>query len=176
MRFRTLTISAALAAGIISTASAYAPHKGAERSVVSAGRSPRLHRDVTFTAPQGAVAGLPSWRAMWDRDTDVPLRLWGPAIMAPGSSANASTAEAFARLQLASHINVLAPGATTADFVLLANQTSPDGALRTVSFQQRANGLDVVGGAVAFTFSHDKLMSMSSTALPHVAVRMPSAA
>src|SRR5262245_36652608 len=110
MRFRTLAIAAALSAGISHTGDAYAPQKGAERPVVAAGRAPRMQRDVAWTAPQGALAALPSWRVMWDRDTDVPLRLWGPSIAAPGTMQNASTAEAFARQQLAQHIALLAPG------------------------------------------------------------------
>jgi cysteine-rich repeat protein len=174
MRFRTLAIAAALTAGIAQTGDAYAPQKGADRPVVAANRAPRLHRDVTWAAPQGALAGLPSWRVMWDRDTDVPVRLWGPSIAAPGTSSNASAAEAFARNLLVQHIGLLAPGATSTDFVLVSNQTDPSGVVRSVGFRQRAHGLPVVGGAVAFTFSHDRLVAMSSTALPNVAVRLPA--
>src|SRR5262245_4859781 len=97
MRFRTLTIAAALSAGISSSGDAYAPQKGAERAVVAAGRAPRLHRDVAWTAPHGALDSLPSWHVIWDRDTDVPLRLWGPSIAAPGTSSDGRAAEAFAR-------------------------------------------------------------------------------
>ncbi|HEY5924010.1 MAG TPA: MYXO-CTERM sorting domain-containing protein [Kofleriaceae bacterium] len=176
MRFRTLAIAAALSAGITATGSAYAPQKGAERPVVAATRQPRLHRDVAWTAPQGALAALPSWQAMWDRDTEVPLRLWGPAIAAPRTTSDASAAEAFARQMLVQHIGLLAPGATSSDFVLVSNQLSPSGEVRTVGFRQRALGLPVVGGSIAFTFSHDKLSMMSSTALPNVTVRMPAAA
>ncbi len=174
MRFRTLAIAAALSTGIVETGDAYAPQKGAERPVVTEGRAPRLHRDVTWAAPQGALAGLPSWRVMWDRDTDVPLRLWGPSIAAPGTSTSASATETLSRQLLVQHIGLLAPGATTTDFVLVSNQTNPTGDVRTVAFRQRAFGLPVVGGAIAFTFSHDRLMMMSSTALPHVSVRLPA--
>jgi cysteine-rich repeat protein len=173
MRLRTLAITAALSAGVVQTGSAYAPQKGADRPVVAAGRAPRLHRDVAWTAPQGALAGLPSWQVMWDRDTDVPLRLWGPSIAAPRTTSDANAAEAFARQQLVQHIALLAPGATASDFVLVANQTNPSGDLRTVAFAQRALGLSVLGGAVSFAFSHDRLTMMSSTALPKVAVRLP---
>ncbi|HEY5948689.1 MAG TPA: hypothetical protein VIV40_24525, partial [Kofleriaceae bacterium] len=173
MRIRTLALAAALSLGISHSGDAYAPQKGAERPVVAAGRAPRLHRDVAWTAPQGALAGLPSWQVLWDRDTDVPLRLWGPPVAAPHASADASAAEQLARQLLVQHIALLAPGATSSDFVLAANQTDPSGDVRTVSFVQRAFGLPVVGGAVAFTFSHDKLVMMSSTALPKIAVRLP---
>jgi MYXO-CTERM domain-containing protein len=173
MRFKTLAIAAALSAGISTTGSAYAPQKGAERPVVTASRAPRLHRDVTWAAPQGALAGLPSWRVIWDRDTEVPLRLWGPAIAAPGTSANAAAAETFARQQLVQHIALLAPGATPSDFVVLANQTDPSGTVRTVSFAQRAFGIPVLGGAIAFTFSHDRMTMIGSTSLPKIGVRLP---
>src|SRR5262245_47975452 len=109
MRFRTLTIAAALSAGISSSGDAYAPQKGAERQLVAAGRGPRLHRDVAWTA-NGALATLPSWQAIWDRDTDVPLRMWGPSIAAPRTSSDANAAETFARTMLVQQIALLAPG------------------------------------------------------------------
>ncbi len=168
MRIRTVAIAAALSAG-------FAPHKGAESPLVTPDRAPRLHRDVAWTAPTGAspvTTTLPSWRGMWDRDTNVPLRLWGPALAAPGTIASADAAEAFARTTLASHLATLAPGATLSDFTLLANEIDRGGN-RTVSFAQQYAGLAVVGGAVAFTFSHDKLAMMSSTALPNINVRVP---
>ncbi len=168
MRFRTLAIAAALSAG-------FAPFKGLENPVVTPSRAPRAHRDIAWKAPAGVLATLPSaasWRVMWDRDTDVPVRLWGPAQVAPNTSADAGAAEAFARQQLATHLALLAPGATVADFTLLANVTDRAG-LRTVSFAQHYNGLTVIGGTVAFTFGHDKLTMISSSALPHVNARMP---
>jgi MYXO-CTERM domain-containing protein len=173
MRVRTIVIAAALSAGISHTGDAYVPQKGADRPVVAAGRAPRLHRDVSWKAPQGALADLPSWQAMWDRDTDVPLRLWGPAIVAPNTTTDAVAAEAFARGRLAQHVALLAPGATASDFDLVANEVNPSGDVRTVAFAQRAHGLPVVGGAIAFTFSHDKLTMISSTALPKITVRLP---
>ncbi|HEX5060269.1 MAG TPA: hypothetical protein VFV99_12965 [Kofleriaceae bacterium] len=173
MRFRTLALAAALSVGISHTGDAFAPHKGADRQVVAAGRAPRLHRDVKWTAPQGALAGLPGWRVQWDHDTDVPLRLWGQSIAAPGTSANANAAETFARQMLAEHVALLSPGATASDFELVSNQLNPSGEIRTVGFAQRAFGLSVVGGAISFAFSHDRLMMISSTALPKVNVRMP---
>ena len=168
MRF---TLAAALTAGLVHSAAAYAPQKGAERPLVAAGRAARAHRDVTWLAPKNALAQLPGWRVLWDRDVDVPLRLWGPPIAAPNASADAAAAEAAARWQLATHLALLAPGAQLADFTLLANQL--DAGVRTVTFAQHAAGLPVVGGSIAFTFSHDRLIAMSSTALPHVSVRVP---
>ncbi len=167
MRFRTLAIAATLSAG-------FAPFKGAENQVVTPSHEPRSHRDVAWQAPAGKLATLPAnWRVMWDRDTDVPVRLWGPALAAPNTTSDPIAAEAFARQQLAAHLALLAPGAALTDFVVLANVVDRAG-LRTVSFAQRWSGLDVIGGAVAFTFGHNKLTMISSTALPHVHARMPS--
>src|SRR5438445_10578917 len=108
MRFRILAIAAALSAG-------FAPQKGAEPPVVAAGRAPRVHRDIAWAEV------LPGWRTMLDHDTDVPLRMWGPAIAAPRASADPAAAEAAARQFLAAHVDVLAPGAALSDFALVAN-------------------------------------------------------
>ncbi len=157
----------------------FAPHKGADKPLVAAGRAVRAHREVAWQPPvaaQPALARLPGWTAQWDRDTDVPLRAWGPSIAAPGTSADPAVAEAFARAFLAAHLDLLAPGAAASDFTLVANQTDPSGTLRTVAFAQHARGLPVVGAGVALLFSRDQLMMTSSTALPGIAVRTPAAA
>jgi hypothetical protein len=174
MRYRTFGIAAALAAGptgMPGTGHAYAPHKGAEPPVVAAGHAPRAYRDIAWHAP--ARAGLSGWRVMWDRDTDVPLRAWGPALPAPRASADPVAAEAIARELLAAHLHVLARGASPSDFVLAANTIDRDGRVRTVAFAQQAHGLPVVGGAIGFAFVGDRMVMMSSTALPHVTVRLP---
>jgi cysteine-rich repeat protein len=170
MRFRTLAIAAAFSTGIVSTGEAFVPQKGAERPIVAAGRAPRAHRDVSWTTK---VAGLASWHAQWDRDTDVPLRLWGAGVAAPNAMIDPAAAEAAARQFLSAHLDLLAPGATLADFVLVANQLGGSGDVRSVAFMQYVNGLRVVGGAIGFSFKADHLIMVSSTALPHVAVRMP---
>jgi MYXO-CTERM domain-containing protein len=172
MRFSTIAIATALAAGLTTTGNAFAPHKGGERPVVAAGREPRLHRSTAWTTPATAQLGtLATWRAIWDRDTDVPLRMWGPSIPAPHAVADAAVADAAARDFLAAHLATLAPGAAASDFVLVANQV--DGNIRTVGFKQQAHGLDVVGGAVGIIFERDHLVMVTSTALPNITVRMP---
>jgi len=170
MRLRTLAIAAVLSTALGHTGDAFAPRKGGEPSIVASGRAPRVHRDVTWTSP----AGLPGWRAQWDRDTDVPLRLWGPSIAAPSSIADPAAAETAARAFLAAQLPLLAPGAAATDFTPLANDLT--NGIRTVTFQQSSNGLRVVGGAVGFTFVRDHLIMVSSTALPNVRVRMPGGA
>jgi cysteine-rich repeat protein len=111
---------------------------------------------------------------MWDRDTDVPLRLWGDGQFVAGSVADAAIAESIARQFLASHIATLAPGASASDFELVSNQLGGSGDVRSIGFIQRANGVRVLGGAIGFAFKRDRLAMVSSTALPDVAVSIPS--
>lgn len=137
--------------------------------MVTAGRPARAHRDVVWVAnaPAGA-AKLAGWTAMYDRDTDAPVRMWGPSHPAPGTVASAAAAEAWAREFLASHVSVLAPGAAAADFTLVSNQLNPSGDLRSVGFVQTANGVPVLGGSVSFAFKNDRMVMVGSTALPNV--------
>ena len=124
------------------------------------------------TPPQGwqRLAATGTWDAAWDAATGVPRRIWGSGIEAPGSVANATTAETFARQMLASHLDLLAPGAELADFALVAN--SRNGDIRAVGFAQRAGGHPVVGGQVSFLFKSDRLFVIGSEAFPHVAVKV----
>jgi len=179
MRFRTITIATALAAGLTglgSTVSAYAPHKGSEHPVVAAGRAPRAHRTVGYSAPTKLAPQMgtfASWQQIWDRDTDVPLRMWGPSIPFFGSTASPSVAESAARQFLAQHLALLAPGSTTTDFTIISNVIDGAGTIRTVGFQQTSNGLPVAGATIGLTFERDHLVMVSSTAVPNVVVRMP---
>ena len=119
-----------------------------------------------FVAQRGG-----SWQAAWDVATGVPSRIWGAGIPAPGTTANADLAERFARQMLADHIALLAPGASPADFVLVANHF--DGSTRSIGFFQHAAGRRVLGGQVSFRFKNDRLFVIGSEALPHVAVAFP---
>ena len=74
-----------------------------------------------------------------------------------------------ARQFLASTSRSLAPGATVDGLHLLANRV--DGNAPHRDFAQHADGLRVLGGAIGFTFSHDRLVMVSSTALPNVEAR-----
>lgn len=111
-------------------------------------------------------AGEPGWRALWDRATRVPVRIFGPGIDAPGTVAEATTAASFSREFLARHLDLLAPGAAAADFSLVTNDLS-DG-VRTVGFLQYHHGLRVIGGQVSFRFKADRLVVIASEALPDV--------
>jgi cysteine-rich repeat protein len=172
MRLRALGVAAALSAALVPQESdAVVRPKGAEEPLVSADRAPRVHRTIDWTTiASGPLAG---WTAMMDRDTGVPLRLWGRTDVIPGAVANASVAEQAARQFLTAHINTLAPRANPADFVLVSNELSPNGTIRSVGFVQHANGMAVVGGSIGFAFKADRLALVSSTALPHVGIAPP---
>ncbi|HWU87587.1 MAG TPA: hypothetical protein VN253_09955, partial [Kofleriaceae bacterium] len=175
MRFRNLGVVAAVAsAGLFQSSGAVVRPKDADAPLVSAGRAPRSFRTTAFEkGSKLAAAGLSGWTAIWDRDTEVPLRLWGAGQAVVGAVADPAIAEAAARQFLAAHLGVLAPGAQVADFELISNELSRNGDVRSVGFAQRAGGVRVLGGAIGFAFKHDRLAMVSSTALPHVAVTMP---
>ncbi|MEO8549918.1 MAG: hypothetical protein ABI678_08085, partial [Kofleriaceae bacterium] len=129
---------------------------------------------VAMAAPPIAwmkLAGTGNWRATWDPATGVPRQIWGSGFAAPAAIGDAGIAETAARAALTAHLALLAPGASVADFHLVANQT--DGTIRTVGFQQYAGTRRVVGGQLSFWFSHDKLFVISSQALPHVTAAAP---
>ena len=150
----------------------------------AAGARGRLNRDLSWTAPskvarqwQDFTAAHGAWRAMWDLDTGVPLRIWGEGIAAPGASADAATAERAARDLLAERLALLAPGAAVTDFELVANVVHGRGGdLRTVGFVQTYRGLRVLGGQVSFLFKHDRVIVIGSEAAPRVDATIPFAA
>jgi MYXO-CTERM domain-containing protein len=137
----------------------------------------RIERKIEWAqTPSTAWSGFTQrhagdWQAGWDRATGVPSRIWGPGIAAPGSVADAATAERFARQVLADELGLLAPGSQPSDFELVSNQVK--NGMRTVGFIQRAGGLHVIGGQVSFRFKADRLFMIGSEALPNVSVAMP---
>ncbi|MDB4954870.1 MAG: cysteine-rich repeat protein [Myxococcales bacterium] len=166
----------AMLAAIASHAEAFAPRKADPPFVVAAHPHARTARMIAAHPPVARAAfdvlAAAGWQAIWDRDTGVPTRLWGGFVDAPGSVNDGAIAERAARLFLASHIDVLAPGAQLADFVRVSNQL--DGNIRTVGFEQTANGLPVIGGQIGFVFEHDRLFAIGSEALPNVRVAVPA--
>jgi cysteine-rich repeat protein len=137
--------------------------------VVARGKPVRRARAIEPMAP----AHLPGWRALRDRDTGVAAWLWGGRIAVPGAIADPAVAERAARAFLAAHLDLLAPGASPADFTLAGDVRT--GGLRTVGFTQTAGGLPVVGGAIGFVFGNDRLFAVASRALPNVRVVQPAA-
>jgi len=171
MRLRTIGLAAALSTALIQTSSAVVRPKGADQTVTAAGKAPRMHRDTAWSrASQLAAVGLPGWTALWDRDTGVPVRLWGPATFHAGAMADPAIAESAAKSFLAQHIALLAPGSQMSDFVLVANQLGGSGDVRSLGFQQLSGGVKVLGASVSFSFKNDRLTMVGSTALPGVRV------
>lgn len=123
------------------------------------GSSARAWRRYTST-----VGG--SWRALWDRETGVVLRIFGSGVFAPGSVASGPAAAGYAWEWLTRHLDLFAPGARPADFELVANELH--GGVRSVGFAQHHRGRRVLTGQVSFRFKHDRLIAMGSEALPWV--------
>ncbi len=179
MRLRTIGLAAALSTALIQTSSAVVRPKGADDPVVAAGKAPRAHRTTEWSrASQLTALGLPGWTALWDRDTNVPVRLWGPATFTAGAMQDPAIAESAARQFLAQHLALLAPGSAMTDFVLVSNQIGGSGDVRSLGFQQLSGGVKVLGAAVSFSFKNDRMIMVGSTALPgvHVAALPPTRA
>jgi len=183
MKKRTLATIALPLAALTSTATAVRnPDYLDERPLETAsGQRGRAGRTVTWdVAPPAAkkawtrfVAGGGSWRAQWDRHTDVPLRIWGEGIAVPGSMMSPAIAEAAARDLLREHLALLAPGAKADDFELVSNVLHGDDTMRTVGFHQRWRGLRVIGGQVSFLFKKDRVIVLGSEALPNISAALP---
>jgi cysteine-rich repeat protein len=180
-------VAAALPALLLAQpAAAVRPDHVVERSLeVAQGGRARVAAIVESNAPAARAAAWrdftarrgTAWRAMWDRDTTVPLRVYGEGIAVPGANADAAAAERAAWTLLEEQLPLLAPGAKLDDFTLAANVAHGRGeSMRTVSFFQHAGGLPVIGGAVNFLFKNDRMIVMGSTAAPDVAASTPAAA
>jgi hypothetical protein len=122
----------------------------------------------------GFVSKYGDWRAIWDTETGVPLRMYGKGVDAPGSVADAGIAQAAATRMLREQLALLAPGASFDDLKPLANVLHGDGTMRTVSFQETRHGMPVHGAAVNFLFKNDRLFVIGSTASPAIAVTKPA--
>jgi cysteine-rich repeat protein len=144
----------------------------AEPATVTTGIAPRTHRDIGWR--RDGMSGFGGWTALYDHDTEVPVRLWGPGQPAPGAIASPAVAEAWARAVLAAHLDTLAPGASVADFVVVANQLDPRGDVRSVGFAQSVDGIAVLGGTISFAFKRDRMIMAGSTALPNVRAALAS--
>ncbi len=116
------------------------------------------------------------WRAQWDAARAMPSQVYGSGMVAPRSVTDATSAEAFARGVLQSHLDLLAPGAAPGDMVLTADVLNPRGDMRHVGFVQKHGGMPLVnGGGVVFSFKNDRLFLISSDAMPDISVTPPSA-
>ncbi len=181
MKLRSLLATALPAMLFASTAHAVRqPDYLAERPLETAGGSPGRNlvrtaskAPTTATARWRAFAGKHgAWTAVWDADTAVPRTVFGPGIAAPGAVADGALALDAATKLLAEQLELLAPGAQLADFVVSHNVLQTAGArpMRVVSMAQHYKGLRVVGGGVTFVFKNDRLIVFGSTAAPAAAL------
>lgn len=175
----SLAVVVACALGWVAPASAArAPGRAATdgRLERASGAVVRDARDAKFqVAPIGRRAALARFEAevgplaaTWDIATEVPHRLLLSGVPAPDSMADPAEAEAFARDLLSRHLDLLAPGASASDFILVSNDLSAG--IRSVGFEQHHRGMPVLGGQVSFRFKHDRLVMVGSGAYPDVAV------
>jgi hypothetical protein len=108
-------------------------------------------------------------RALRDTDTGLPRLLHGGAPPVPGASRAPALA---ARRLLERHLAELAPGTRAGDFALLVDREAHG--TRTVAFAQQVAGVPVLGARISFRFQGDRLVAISSTAVPGVALRPPA--
>lgn len=175
---RSLTFSAAITALATPALAAIPPSHLSEqpRLEVATGAPERGSHAVQWTVPFAAASAWAQWtadaggewRALWDADTAVPSRIYGSGIAVPGSMRSAASAAEAAYRALSKHIDLLAPGASVESFELVTNQVF--GGMRTVGFEQRHDGLEVIGGQLSFRFKNDRLFVVASEALPHVRI------
>jgi len=114
----------------------------------------------------------PVWIA-WDGARRCASGIILSRMHAPGTTRSASAAEAFARAFIDRHLDVVAPGSTAADFVVVGNDLSAG--IRTIGLEQRRDGVPVLGGRLSFRFAADRLTFVAATVLPAVTVPPRSA-
>ncbi len=149
------------------TSSPRCPPPASSRCGPSGCSAPRPAPSTAWARFAAASGG--GWHAAWDAATNVPSRLWGPGIPAPGAMASAAIAEQHARRVLAEHLALLAPGAALTDFVLVSNHS--DGDLRSDQLRAaRRRPARSSVGEVSFRFKRDRLFLIGSEALPDVKV------
>ncbi len=134
----------------------------------TATQAPRARR-VLFERFKSDMGG--QWLATWDEATDVPLRIFGSGIAARNAVSKPAAALKHAKKMLVRHLELFAPGASAADFVLAANVVS-DGQ-RVVSFYQTHAGMRVLGGQLSFRFRNDRLFVVASEVIPSVQAKAP---
>ncbi|MEQ9496197.1 MAG: MYXO-CTERM sorting domain-containing protein [Deltaproteobacteria bacterium] len=143
--------------------------------------SVRVQPATSWTTPKAAgtrwtqfLQATPgTWRAQWDADTEIPTRIYGSGIHFEGATADATRAEAAAREVLNRHLALLAPGAAPADLVLVANDYDAASALRTVAFEVRYAGFEVLGAHLNVRIKKDRLFVLGSAGLPQASLELP---
>ncbi len=114
------------------------------------------------------------WRAQWNLDTGVPIRVFGGNRPVPGAVREEGTAERAARRALMGRLDLFAPGSRESDFELTSNHLDGDGRYRTIGFFQHHRGLRVLGGQMSVRIKNDRIFMLASTAYPDVQVELPA--
>ena len=108
------------------------------------GEAVRKNRNVSNQLPNKSASALlwqqyknkqtsGSWKALWDQDTSVPLRIYGSGLLAPNSVQSVDVAAIFAKDFLVQQIVLLASGSKILDFTLVSNEVH--NGVRVVGFQ-----------------------------------------
>lgn len=154
-----------------SSASALVDTSGYDNHVhLSDGQNARIVRGTSFSTPKSVkqswqaftAANGSNWKALWDVETKMPLRIFGQGVEVPGSNGDGAIALTVSREFLTRHRSLLAPG--NSSFVEVVNQKF--GTLRIVSLQEVVAGFPVEDSHVAFYFKNDRLFVISSTIVP----------
>ncbi|MCX4241849.1 DUF4215 domain-containing protein [Paraliomyxa miuraensis] len=140
------------------------PHQWSARA-----QSP--HRERAWEALAGELGS--AW-ATWDTAGGEarPRQIIATGLAAPGVVASPKEAERVARAVIERHVELLCPGASASDFVLVSNHESAG--IRSVGFAQRSDGREVVGGQIGLSFAHDRLVLITNSAEPHALVPLAS--
>ncbi len=129
---------------------------------------PTTRSKLMNTAWGRLLADVADVKVAWDTATGVASRMVLAGVEAANSVDDATIAEQHARAFLAKHLELLAPGAQVSDFKLAANKRQ--GKTRAVGFIQTYQGAPVLGGQIGFRYQNDRLILVSSEAVPHIAV------
>ncbi len=89
-------------------------------------------------------------------------------LSAPGSVGSPARAQDYAVAWLGRYVEMLAPGASIDDFVVVSNDLS--NGIRTVGLAQYSGGLPVRGGQMSVRFKADRMVYVASQAMPWVDV------
>ena len=171
---------AALTSAAVSAGAVQQPAHLRSGLELTGGGAARLQRTVSGHTPRRAERSWRSfeadvggrWIASWDEATGVPSRIFGTGVPAAGTVASDQAAAKVAGAFLARHLDLLAPGASPSDFVLVSNELR-DG-MRTVAYLQHHAGMRVLGGQLSFRFKNDRLFVIASEALPAVRATQPA--
>ena len=159
-----------------------AEHLAENQGLIAAdGAALRVERSVSWATPQDQAAAWTRflirngqrWRAQWDADLGIPSRIYGQGVPTPGALKDADLAREHTLGFLSDNLELLAPGASLADFELVSNVLDPQSGIRTLGLLQRHRGLPVVGGQLNVRIKNDRLFVIGTEARPHVDAQLP---